>query len=188
MRCTEQVQRLIADVVKPGDTVIDATMGNGHDTLALARAVGAAGSVWAFDVQQQAIHQTRKRLVALCLLERCHLIQGCHSEMERLLTSASINSGVQMVVFNLGYLPGGEKSTVTTAITTRHALDCACRLLAPGGYLAVTAYTGHPGAVEEASEVAGFFNQLANLPAWSINECPVPQSPAPCVFVGRKIF
>lgn len=144
-RCTERVQQLIAAEVKAGSAAIDATMGNGHDTVALARAVGPTGTVWAFDVQEEAVRRTTEHLSAEALLDRCRLIHACHSRMAELIDPSAAHAGFAMAVFNLGYLPGGGKAIVTSPDTTRMALDSAAAMLAAGGHLVVTAYTGHPG-------------------------------------------
>ena len=59
---TEWCLRFIRDHVKEGDICIDATAGNGNDTLVLCELVGDAGKVFAFDIQEMAVKNTRERL------------------------------------------------------------------------------------------------------------------------------
>lgn len=134
--------------VRPGDRVVDATCGNGHDTLLLARLVGVAGRVWAFDLQDEALAATRKLLTEAGCMTQTELVAAGHERLAEF-----VGEPVSAVVFNLGYLPGGDKSFVTCQKTTLAALDQAARLILPGGFIAVCVYTGHPGGREEGEEV-----------------------------------
>jgi len=146
-------QRSLAAVLRPGDRAVDATAGNGHDTEFLARRVGAAGRVVAVDAQAAAVAATDRRLRAAELGDRVAL---CHAGHEGLaaLVPPSWTGRVRGVVFNLGYLPGSDANLITRPATTRKALDGARHLLEPGGRLAVVAYPGHGGGLEEAEAVA----------------------------------
>jgi SAM-dependent methyltransferase len=134
--------------VSAGDAVVDATCGNGRDTLFLARLVGNGGTVWAFDVQEEALAAAEKLLRA----ERCHpwvhLVLAGHERM-----AEYVREPVRAVVFNLGFLPGREGGVVTRPETTLAALEQATELLVPGGIIAIALYTGHPGGAEEAAAV-----------------------------------
>ena len=127
-----------------GDHAVDATCGNGHDTRFLAELVGSGGHVWGFDIQGQAITETRRRLAETGLAERVTLIQAGHEAMRQ-----HVAGPVRAVLFNLGYLPGGDRSIITRPETTGTALEQALELLAPGGVLAVTVYPGHGGGSDE---------------------------------------
>ena len=131
-------ERYIKDSVLPGDTVIDATMGNGGDTERLCRLVGDTGKVYAFDIQEDALASTARRLEAAELLKRAKLILAGHEHME-----SYVKDSVQAVVFNLGWLPGGNHAVTTKAETTLEALQAALRLIRPGGLVSVRIYPGH---------------------------------------------
>ena len=73
----------ISQVVKPGEQVIDATAGNGYDTLFLAKQVGELGRVFSFDVQQLALTRTREKLEEQALDGRCQLILDSHEHLAR---------------------------------------------------------------------------------------------------------
>ena len=62
---------LIKDVLHPGDIAIDATVGNGHDTLFLVEQVSPSGKVFGFDIQQAAIDSTRAINHAGARLQAC---------------------------------------------------------------------------------------------------------------------
>lgn len=147
----------IAEVLHEGDVAIDATLGNGHDTLFLANQVGAAGRVIGFDVQVAALAQTRRRLDAHRVADRVMLVHASH---ETLADHISPSDTVNAIMFNLGYLPGADKSMVTLPQTTLRALKHACEVVAIGGRISVVVYPGHVGGAEEAAAVSGFLQKL----------------------------
>jgi SAM-dependent methyltransferase len=134
--------------VRDGQFTVDATCGNGHDTLLLARLVGEGGHVWGFDIQQQALVETGQRVDEAGLSSRVTLLHTGHEELAR-----HVAVPVQVVLFNLGYLPGGDRTIITLPDTTGTALKQALQLLAPGGIVMVTVYPGHSGGSEEQSTV-----------------------------------
>ena len=156
----QQAHRAIAEVLQTGDIAIDATVGNGHDTLFLASQVGATGKVYGFDIQQQALDSAWQRLEQAGQTAQVSLYHAGHELMAMLLPE-SVAGRVQAVMFNLGYLPGGDKQRTTGASTTLAALQSALSLLAPGGVISLLAYTGHPGGREEAELVKGWASALA---------------------------
>ncbi|HEY6006935.1 MAG TPA: class I SAM-dependent methyltransferase [Geobacteraceae bacterium] len=137
--------------VKEGDRVVDATCGNGNDTLLLARLVGPAGRVWAFDLQEKAIEATRELLALHGVLDRVELVRAGHERLAEL-----VGEPLRAAVFNLGYLPGGDKGLITRPETTLPALGAVLDLLLPGGLLVVAVYTGHPGARVEDEAVCAW--------------------------------
>lgn len=149
-----------ARCLKPGAVAVDATVGNGHDTLFLARQVGPSGRVHGFDVQAEALRSTRCRLDQAGVAECVVLHQQGHESMREALPP-EVHGRVQAVMFNLGYLPGGSDKTCTThPATTLPALDAAAELLAPGGVITVVLYTGHPGGSDEAAAVRAWAEAL----------------------------
>lgn len=153
----EVLQRAIA----PGDTVVDATMGNGHDTLALCRLVGPEGRVIAFDVQAAAVEATRARLAEAGVLERARLYCLGHEHMRE-----KVAAPVAAAVFNLGWLPGGNKAVTTHWETTKIAVESALSLLRPLGVLVICAYPGH---AEGDREREALVSLLADLPPQQYN-------------------
>jgi len=164
LRLTDTVHSLLAARVRPGDSALDLTAGNGHDTAALARLVGPGGLVWAFDIQPQAIEATRVRLLADGLLDRVRLIQADHCGWLRHAPAAS--GTLSAAVANLGYLPGSDKSTVTRPESSLPALSTAWQALRPGGLLAVLIYRAHPGGADEDVAIATWAAAQAATPEW----------------------
>ena len=150
-------REVILRAVEPGDTVVDATMGNGHDTQMLCETVGPEGRVWAFDVQAQAVEETRNRLRAQGLDGRAELILSGHEHM-----AEYVKGPVKAVMFNLGWLPGGEHAVTTRWETTRTAVESALDLLAPMGVLVICAYPGHAEGEREKQELTAFLGGLDN--------------------------
>lgn len=148
---TEYMQRAI----KPGDAVVDATMGNGHDTLLLAQLVGEAGHVTAFDVQAQALEQTRTRLLEQGVLARATLVYDGHEHMAQ-----HVHGEIAAAMFNLGWLPGAQKGITTQVNTTLAALEACQALLAPGGIISICVYPGHAEGDEERSAVRAYLSGL----------------------------
>lgn len=160
---TDTAQSAWAAFLRPDSWVIDATAGNGHDTEFLARSVSPDGRVFAIDIQKSAIEATARRLDAAGLLDRVTLIREDHSRMRNVL-ACGIRSRIDLVCFNLGYLPHGNKEITTSRETTLPALHESLLLLNPEGVLSVIAYRGHEGAMEEAEMVERFFCTLP--PPW----------------------
>ena len=150
-------REVILQEVCPGDTAVDATMGNGHDTLMLCEAVGTEGRVYAFDVQEQALEETRKRLQEHGMAERAVLLCTGHEHM-----AEYVRESVKAVMFNLGWLPGGDHRVTTRWETTKQAVESALELLAPMGVLVICVYPGHPEGEREAGELAGLLSGLSN--------------------------
>lgn len=138
---------LMEDRLQPGDAVIDATCGNGHDTLFLSRLVGREGHVWAFDVQEAAVLETQRRLQEAGIAN-ADVIHAGHETMRDKLP-AEWHGRLQGIMFNLGYLPGSDKSIITLTETTLKAVSDAADLLAPGGLLTIAVYPGHDGGTQE---------------------------------------
>ena len=114
-----------------GARVIDATMGGGGDTQALCEMVGESGRVYAFDIQQSAVDRTRARLEEAGLLPRAELFCASHARMAEF-----VHEPVDAVVFNLGWLPGGDKSVTTLLDSTLEAVNAALELMKPSSGLA----------------------------------------------------
>ena len=141
--------------VQEGDTVIDATLGNGHDALELASLVGERGHVYGFDVQPDAVERSWTRMKASGLESRCTFFATGHEHMEE-----TVSGPVKYICFNLGWLPGGDKSITTHWKTTSMALSQALDMLLPGGVLSVCVYPGHEAGAEELREIQLFFSAL----------------------------
>jgi predicted methyltransferase len=164
----------------PGGLAIDATAGGGVDTLFLARTVGPKGRVFAFDIQEAALERTGRRLADAAAageaLAPVELLLAGHERMAELVPPEA-HGNIRAVMFNLGYLPGGDAGVITRPHTTLAALDAALELLAPGGALTAVLYPGHPGGDAEAAAVERWFSDLPSVRAQAVLY-RYPQKPA----------
>jgi predicted methyltransferase len=152
LRATEMAHLLMRQVLKPGDWVVDATVGNGHDTLLLAQLVGPSGRVFGFDVQAAALTEASRRVAGL---PHVSLFHAGHEQLAAHLP-AEAKGRLAAVMFNLGYLPGGNKAILTRRETTLAALDQVLDYLAVGGQITLVVYPGHTGGTDEAAAVRGW--------------------------------
>ena len=142
--------------IREGDAVIDATMGNGKDTLFLCGLVGKNGHVYAFDVQAEAVERTRERVREAGYAERTTLLLAGHETM-----GDHVRGPVQAVMFNLGWLPGAEHAVTTKTDTTLKAVDAALELIAPGGIVTVCVYPGHEEGMRELEALRTYVSELS---------------------------
>jgi predicted methyltransferase len=153
--------QLLKDTFREGFTAIDATAGNGYDTLFLVQQTGPDGHVFAFDIQQKALDSTAKLLAENNVPTAAFtLIRASHAHLETHLPQ-QLHKKVSVVMFNLGFLPSGDKSLITEPATTISALAAASRVLERGGILSVIAYPGHPFGNDEALSVEKWMSALA---------------------------
>lgn len=176
------VHLLLNCYIREGGHVVDATCGNGHDTLLLAHLTGTGGHVWGFDNKQQAIAQTSCRLAEAGMLDRVTLLQIGHEDI-----SQHVSAPVQAILFNLGYLPGGERSIITRPETTIPALEKSLQLLAVAGILLVTIYPGHNGGTEEQAAVESWFATLDphKTHCWRMAQTK-SNSGVPCLLLAQR--
>jgi len=147
----------IKSIVQTGDIVIDATAGNGNDTLMLAKLVGEKGRVYSFDIQEKAIDNTYKKLSDEGVENRVILIKDGHQNMDKYVSE---KGKVKAVMFNLGYLPGGDHSISTKPDTTIEAIKKAMDIIMTGGLISIVVYYGGDTGFEERDKVMEFVRQI----------------------------
>jgi len=146
---------LMETALFPGARAVDATMGNGRDTLWLCRRVGSNGHVYAFDVQPEAVERTGQRLRDEGLSDRATLFCQGHQHM-----ADFVPEPVDAVMFNLGWLPGAEHAVTTRTGTTLQAVDAALTLLRPQGLMTVCVYPGHEEGARELEALTEWAGRL----------------------------
>ena len=146
--------QLIESHVKPGMTVIDATCGNGNDTIFLSKRVGPAGKVYSFDIQTQAIKKA-KALAEKESLSNIRFFLKSHEYLAELVTC-----DIDCVVFNLGYLPSSDSNRSTKARSTVKAFHSALKSLSVGGVIVCCAYVSHCGGMREFRKLIQFLRRL----------------------------
>lgn len=154
-RVLQYAQTLLKSAIGNGDIAVDATAGNGHDTLFLAGLVGDDGFVYAFDVQKQAVDATLHRLLDNALEHRAVVLKDGHENVAKY-----VDKPISGAIFNLGYLPGSDHEVITRPNTTIQALESLLKLLKIGGIIVLVIYHGHEGGKKERDEVIRFVSDL----------------------------
>lgn len=143
--------------VFPSDLVIDATCGNGQDTLFLSTL--NPQQIVSLDIQQQALTKATQLLHTKAPQAPVEFLLQSHAN----LTQLRLSCPPRLIVYNLGYLPGGDKKIVTKTETTLQSLRSACEILALKGAISITCYPGHPEGKEEELAILSFFKQASSL-------------------------
>ena len=154
-RVTEFTQAIISGYIKNGDLAIDATMGNGNDTLFLSKMVGVEGRVVSFDIQQEALERTRILLQNNNIERAVTLVHDSHEHIDKYVCEK-----IACVMFNLGYLPGSNHSLTTMGRSTITALEKCLKLLKTNGIITLAIYWGHAEGVEEKASILEYANKL----------------------------
>lgn len=152
---TQFCHNFVENYIEEGDICIDATAGNGNDTEFLCKMVGATGKVYAFDIQAAAIENTKERLQEAGLLERAELILDGHEKM-----CSYVSCEVSAVLFNFGYLPGGDHRISTKSSTSIAAMEQALSLLKKGGVMNLCIYSGKDTGYEEKEQILSYLRDL----------------------------
>ncbi|TXL58174.1 methyltransferase domain-containing protein [Cerasibacillus terrae] len=158
MKILDFSHQLLKDCIKEGETVVDATCGNGNDTLFLSKLVGKTGQVYAFDIQEQAITQT-KQLLEENKQVNVTLILDSHANMEKYLPE-TIKGKLGGAIFNLGYLPHSDKTIITKGNTTIRAIDILLDYIKKDGIIVLVVYHGHIGGKREKDLVLDYVTNL----------------------------
>lgn len=147
--------KYVAEHLSGGEICIDATAGRGRDTLFLAKLVGESGKVHAFDVQKDAVESTKKLLEENEIKNtEVHLL--CHSKMASFAEEATVSA----IMFNFGWLPGGDHTKFSHSDTSCLAIAEGLRLLKMGGIMTLCLYYGKETGFEEKDTVLGFVRGL----------------------------
>ena len=160
--------------LKEGDIAVDFTMGNGHDTEFLSRTVGERGHVYAFDVQEMALASTKKHLSEVGCPENYTLILDSHHNVKKY-----VDTKIRAGMFNLGYLPGSDKSVTTMRETTLPAIEAAIDLMDRDAIILVAVYPGHAEGEAEGKMICEYLASLSRYKvcATRINILNSPTSP-----------
>lgn len=148
--------RFLREKVKPGDFCIDATAGRGFDTVLLCELAGPEGKVLAFDIQEDAVACTREKLATGGYDKMGTVYLESHSRMDLYAAEESVDC----IVFNFGYLPGGDKQLFTHADTSCEAILKGLKLLKTGGAMCLSLYYGGPNGYGERDAILDLVRSL----------------------------
>ena len=159
-------------ILHENDIAIDATAGNGHDTLVLSRLI-KTGTLYAIDIQAEALKKTKEKIEK----ENPHYEQVAYINASHATFPDTIaKNSVRLIVYNLGYLPGGDKSLTTKTSSTLTSLENAIDLLMQGGALSLMLYPGHEEGEKEAKAVVEFAKNLPQT-KWEVTHHTHPDNP-----------
>lgn len=174
-----QSHKFVTAVVKEGDTVIDATCGNGWDTIFLANLVGKSGIVYSFDIQEMAIEGARKKIILEGFEDRVRFVSDGHQNLDKY-----VDGSVKAVMFNLGYLPNGDHNIGTKHQTTIEAIERSLLKLEFGGIISIVVYYGGDSGVLEKERVLEFIKTI-DCKKYSVMQLEyVNQVNCPPIFIG----
>ncbi len=174
------MQKIASEYVAVGDAVVDATCGNGFDTLFLSKLVGNSGYVYAFDIQQEAINNTSKLLKEKKALENVKLILDSHANIKNYSKKASF------IVFNLGYLPSSNKEIMTEPKETLKAIKNCFDILEKGGCILLVVYTGHATGKIESLAIEDYVKRLSPKEAHVVEYKILNRNNAPYIITIEK--
>jgi SAM-dependent methyltransferase len=180
--------KIVQNHLRNGAIAIDATIGNGHDTLFLAQLVGPFGFVYGFDIQKKALEATQNHLQNINYLDNFRLILESHA---KLLNHVDLEHREQVsaIMFNLGYLPGSDKTVITHIGSTIAGLNSALQLLAPDGIITILAYPGHQNGDQEMQAVQDWCSGLNKTDyKTTIHLSEIEGYSAPQLFLIEKIL
>lgn len=180
MKSYDFAQFLWKSVVKEGDTLIDATLGNGYDTFFLTRLLNGRGKVFSYDIQKIALEKAELLLEKNLTPHEKKLVTFHHLSHETFLEKEA-----KLIVYNLGYLPGADKQITTRAATTIKSLQSALNILLDKGMISIMCYTGHDAGKEEFKKLSQFLSEvpkqfLVSQHSW------INRTEAPTLFLIQK--
>ena len=155
MSLTKLAQILIREKFDGLDYAADATCGNGKDTLFLAGMCNAGGMVFSFDIQEEALDKSEKLINENTYPASVMFLHTGHENIKKV-----IKPKVDVVMFNLGFLPKSESNICTKPDTTIKALNSACKILSDNGIITVLCYPGTDEGRVETKEVSKWMNNL----------------------------
>lgn len=146
------VKKICSENITKNDYVVDMTVGNGNDTLFLAN---ISKKVFGFDIQDVAIENTKK-LLRENNVYNYELFNISHEKINDVLKEYEKN--IKLILFNLGYLPCGDKSITTNHKTTLNAVKNSFSMLSSNGLILIVFYP-HPEGKTEAQVVLEYLNK-----------------------------
>lgn len=160
MNHIQMAHLLMEAFIKPGDHVLDMTLGNGHDMQKLLGLCGPSGMLTGFDIAAEAIARCRE-IAAGFPGYSIELKHKCHAECGDI-------APFRFAVYNLGYLPGSDKTVTTRAETTIRSVQTLLPKMQEDGMICITAYRTHDNN-KEADQLHAWLSEqtLASVRSWA---------------------
>ena len=173
---------IIEKALYEGAVAVDATLGNGHDALWLCKLVGETGRVYGFDVQAEAVENSRNRLLEAGVEQRAQLILDGHQNMGKYIAHGSADA----VMFNLGWLPGAQHGVTTQVETTLQAVNAALEILKEDAVMTICVYPGHDEGAREREALLAWAQALDEKKYDTMLRCYLNQSKLPPLMIAVK--
>ena len=173
---TEAARYLLADILPSAACAVDATAGNGHDTLYMCKNTPANCQIWSFDIRQAALDACAGLLARQGYGNKARLILADHATL-----NDYVGMPVDAAMFNLGYLPGHERTPTTRPQSLKPALDSLLELLSPGGLITIVAYPGHAPGQEEIDFLDSYLGLLPQKFLTAAKFCYLNQKNFPAI-------
>lgn len=142
------IHALLNRYLSPEMIVCDMTCGNGWDSQYILQKIDG-GFLYAFDIQERACRNTKTRLSGF---QNFQVIQDSHQNVQKYCSKCDL------AIYNLGYLPHGDKNITTNYHEVIHSLQ---ELMAMHTrYIFLTVYVGHTAGKEEKVFVEKFLRQV----------------------------
>ncbi|UNM96944.1 16S rRNA (cytosine(1402)-N(4))-methyltransferase [Ignatzschineria rhizosphaerae] len=150
------IDQYIDQFIQPHSIVIDATLGNGHDSYKIAQKMDHTGKLYGFDIQKMAIENSQQLLNTLPEnAPKITLIEDSHSNFK-----THIKEPVDFIIYNLGYLPKGDKEITTLAKSTLESVQAGLELLTDNGKMLIAVYHGHIAGQAEKIALEEYLQNL----------------------------
>lgn len=170
------IHKKFSSIIKPDWITLDMTAGNGHDTLFLAQ---YSQHVTSIDIQEVAIERTKELTKEF---DNITYIVDDHQNIDKY-----VNPFINLVIFNLGYLPNGNKKIITNKDSTLISLSKVHQLLKINSYLIITCYPGHKGGDKEAEAVLKWVNHQIEKHQYEVEVLDYPTKNSPITYICKRI-
>ena len=161
------------------EVIVDATCGNGHDCLFLAKHSQPEAQIYAFDIQTQSILNSKKLLAQNCLDNKVEFYQENFVNIKKY-----VDKKLDLVVFNLGYLPGENKNITTCVNDLCLTIPLIVELLSVQGIIIIVSYPGHEQGKKEFIWLEKYLPELSNK-VYNVGKYQLfnHQKPSPIVYI-----
>lgn len=172
----------IKNHITEGSVCVDATAGRGNDTVFLCELVGDKGKVYAFDIQEEAVESTKNLIKSKNL--SAEIFHDSHINMNKYIGKETVDG----IMFNFGYLPGGDHTKSTSAQTSIKAIEVGLELLRQGAVMCLCVYHGGDTGFEEKDAILKYIKQL-DYKKYTVGVCELynkPNNPPISVIIQKN--
>lgn len=148
------IEFILKNYIKNDMIIADMTLGNGYDTYNILNNLKGIGYLYSFDIQKLAIDKSEEILKEVTY-DNYKLIEDSHVNFDKY-----IDENIDLAIFNLGYLPGGDKNITTNAEEVLKCIEKLLDKLNKNGIVLLTLYPGHKNGADEKEYLENYFKKL----------------------------